>query len=86
MKELLTFLIKNITNSDDFNIEEESDGEKISLNVYANPSIIGLIIGKNGKTIKNLRRIVAIRGAQEKKVISINVIDQENPKEQTDLT
>ncbi len=78
MKELLKFLVEKITGSNDFAvIEAEEDGRTI-LTIEAKPDIIGLIIGKGGKTIKNIRKIVAIRAVLLGKSININV------KEKTD--
>jgi predicted RNA-binding protein YlqC (UPF0109 family) len=75
MKDLLNYLIESITGSKDFEISEtEADG-KLELNVKADPSIVGLIIGKQGKTIKNLRKIVAIKAALNDKAVNILVSD-----------
>lgn len=73
MIELVRFLIKNIIGNDEFEIEEETEGERINYLVKAKPENIGLIIGKEGKTIKNIRRIAAIRATLENKVINIAV-------------
>lgn len=75
MKDLASFLIENITGSNDFSIEEEVDGERVILNVTANPDIVGLIIGKEGKTIKNIRRIVAIKAALNDQAVNISVTE-----------
>lgn len=77
MKDLLEFLIKNITGSDDFSVEEENAEEgRVNFSVVANPDIIGLIIGKEGKTIKNIRKILSIRATKEKVGVNINVSPQ----------
>ncbi len=73
MKDLLTFLIKNIA-GDDFSIkEEELEGGRVNFEVSANPEIIGLIIGKMGKTVKTLRKILSIRAVVENKSVNISV-------------
>ena len=76
MIDLLKFLIAKITNSDDFEISEAPEGEKINFTVSANPSIIGLIIGKGGKTIKNIRKILSIRAVLENKSVNISVTEK----------
>ena len=73
MKDLLTFLIKNITGSEDFTINEIEEEGRIILNVEADANIVGLIIGKEGKTIKNLRKILSIRATKEQLGVNINV-------------
>ena len=74
MKDLLSYILSSITGSTDFTIEEtEPEAGKINLEVVCDPSIIGLIIGKEGKTIKNIRRILSIKATKEKTGVYINV-------------
>lgn len=75
MKELLSFIISSITGSDSFQIVEETESDRVNLIVTADPSIIGIIIGKEGKTIKNIRRILAIKATQDDVVINISVVE-----------
>lgn len=73
MKSLLEFLIKNIA-GEDFSVkEEEIEGGRVNFEVTANPNIIGLIIGKAGKTIKTLRKILSVRAVLEGKSVNISV-------------
>ncbi len=73
MKELLTFLIIEITGIKDIEVLEERIENKVNLIVKAPQEAVGLIIGKEGKTIKNIRKILAIRATQEDTVVSVNV-------------
>jgi len=73
MKELLIFLIQNITGSEDFKVREAGEDSSITFEVKAKPEIIGLIIGKEGRTIKNIRRIMSIRATLEKVAVNIAV-------------
>lgn len=73
MKKLLTFLIHEITGITDFTVTEEQIEDKINLTVVAPQETVGLIIGKEGKTIKNIRKILAIKATQENTVVSVNV-------------
>ncbi len=77
MKQLTQFLIENITGSKDFSVAEEEVDGRITVKVTANPEIIGLIIGKEGKTIKNIRKILSIRATQDNKAVVIDVIEKE---------
>lgn len=75
MKDLLEYILKSITGSDDFTILETAPEENVvSFEVAANPDIIGLIIGKEGKTIKNIRKILSIKATKDKVAVNINVI------------
>ena len=72
---LVTFLVKNITGSDDFEVEEKVDGGLITYVIKEKPDYIGMIIGKGGKTIKTIRNLVKVRATLEKK--SVNLIVEE---------
>jgi predicted RNA-binding protein YlqC (UPF0109 family) len=74
MKELLAFILEKLTGSADFEIDvQETEEGKIDLIVKAPEELAGLIIGKQGKTIKNIRRIVSIKAALEDKVVNISL-------------
>lgn len=73
MKNLLTFLISEITGIENFEVMEERIDDKVNLIVTAPQETVGLIIGKEGKTIKNIRKILAIKATQENTVVSVNV-------------
>lgn len=76
MKDLLSYIITNIA-GDDFEIKEvETDAGRVDFEVSADPSIIGLIIGKMGKTIKMIRKILSIRAVIEEKSVGITVIEK----------
>ncbi len=80
MIELLSFLIQKITGAqpeDDFAINiEEVEGRTV-MNVSANSDLVGLIIGREGKTIKNIRKILSVRAVLEKRNVTINVTPRE---------
>lgn len=74
MVDLLKFLITSITGSEDFDVVEDRNEEgRVNLDVTANPDIVGLIIGKEGRTIKNLRKILSIKATRENLGVNINV-------------
>ena len=77
MKDLLEFIVKSITGSDAVEVEEvETDG-RTELTIYAEPEIIGIIIGKAGKTIKAIRNLLKVRAILEKKGVIINVSEKQ---------
>lgn len=76
MVDLLKFLIGKITGTSDFKIEETEDERGTNYLIHANPEIIGLIIGKEGKTIKNIRRIASVRGVLENKSINLTIVQE----------
>jgi predicted RNA-binding protein YlqC (UPF0109 family) len=77
MVDLIKFIVQKITGSEEFSVEETTNEEQGNVFVIkAKPEIIGLIIGKGGKTIKNIRRIASIRGVLENKSVNINVLEK----------
>lgn len=75
MKNLLEFILKSITSPSDCQVEEQADGDHINLIINAPQEIIGLIIGKSGKTIKAIRNLVKVRATLEKKGVSISIAE-----------
>lgn len=73
MKELITYLIKSLTQSDNFKIEESEEDGKVSYTIKADPEIIGIIIGKGGSTIRAIRHIVRIKATLDNKSVFVNV-------------
>jgi predicted RNA-binding protein YlqC (UPF0109 family) len=74
MKDLLHYLLKGILGEEEFEIiESETDG-RIVYSIKTDPKNIGLVIGKGGKMVKNLRNILKVRATLEKKSVSLDVI------------
>ncbi|MBI3443681.1 KH domain-containing protein [Candidatus Woesebacteria bacterium] len=76
MKKLLEYIIKNIVGREDFEVEEKEEEGLMSLNVVANPEYVGLIIGKQGKTIKAIRNLVKVLAVLEGKSVNISVTER----------
>jgi len=76
MKKLVKFLVKNITGSSDFEVESSVEDGREELVIKADQEIIGMIIGKGGKTIKNIRRLAAMRAALQDKLINISITER----------
>lgn len=78
MKDVLLYLIQNIAQeSDKVKIEEKEDDLQITFYITCAKDDIGRIIGKNGKIIKALRRVLSIMAIKEGKRINITMVDQE---------
>jgi len=73
MKALLAYLVKNITGQEEFEIETSSEGERDILNIVISKDFIGMIIGKEGKTIRNIRKIMSIKATLESKLVNVSV-------------
>ena len=76
MKELLTFILKEMLGNEDFKIEESEDDGRIDFEIKTKKENIGLIIGKNGRIIKAIRNILKVRGTLEKKLVYLRVTEE----------
>lgn len=66
MKDLLNFIIKNIVdNAEEIDIEEERDGDQVKLTIFAPSEQMGPIIGKGGKTIKAIKRLLSVKAQDQ---------------------
>lgn len=76
MKDLLNFIISEITQSDDFIIEEKEEDGRINFTIKIDQKLIGIVIGKNGNTIRSIRNIVRAKSILEKKSVFIEVVEK----------
>ncbi|MFH1896168.1 MAG: KH domain-containing protein [bacterium] len=79
MKQLLEFLTQKIvTHPKDISIEEQVPGEGfLNLALKVHPEDTGLVIGKQGKTIKALKNIVKVLGIKENKRVNIELTNEQ---------
>ncbi len=77
MKNLLSFLIKKITGIKDFTIQESTENSYTNFTVITEPGTAGLIIGKQGRTIKTIRNLLKVKATLEKKGVNISVEEKE---------
>ena len=74
MEELINFTVSNIIGNKDFEIATEEDEDYLRYTIKAPEDVVGLIIGKGGKTIKSIRKLVKIRATLEKKRVDLEVV------------
>lgn len=73
MKKFIKYLVEETTGIKDANIEETEEDDKLTLTINVSPELIGLVIGKGGKTIKAIQSLARVRGKLEKKIVFVNV-------------
>lgn len=78
MKELLLFILENITGSKSLEIKLAEDGDHLTFEIVSPKEFIGLIIGKQGKTVKAIRNILKIKATLEKKTFTLNISEKES--------
>jgi predicted RNA-binding protein YlqC (UPF0109 family) len=74
MIELITFIIKNVTGREDFEvIENELEGGRVEYVVKIPKDLMGIVIGKGGNTVKAIRNLIKVKATIEKKSVNIFV-------------
>ncbi len=77
LKELLSFIAKNIVDSpDDVSVEVVDREEITTLELRVAKEDMGKIIGRNGRMAKDLRTIVRAASRESKKV-HVEIVDQQ---------
>ena len=76
MKDSLEFIIKTILGTNKVKVlEEESQYGEIILTIDSQSEDLGKIIGKKGKIINSIRKLIKIRAAKEGKRVFIKILD-----------
>lgn len=86
MKDCLTFIVNSIIGDSSTQITEAREDDKIDLTILPQPENFGKIIGKKGKIINSIRKLLKIRAAKEKIKIFVKVVGYSEEKGSTFLT
>jgi len=73
MEGLIKYIIKGLTGSEGITLETKEDGGIFNFEIKVPSDYMGLVIGKEGKTIKAIRALVKVRAALENKKVYVNV-------------
>lgn len=78
MEELLTFIATSLVkNPDAVTVESKKDGTFLDLLLTVDPADMGLIIGKNGQTIRSIRKILTVRAIAENVKVNVQLSEPE---------
>ena len=81
MEKLLEHMIVGITNSKDYSVikteDDSTPNNHINFEIKASPEIIGIIIGKEGKTVRAIRNLLRVRATLDKIAVSLSVTEKE---------
>ena len=79
MEELVRYIVEHLVdNKEDVSVEMNNDSETSStIYISAKPSIIGKIIGKNGKIASSIRQIVKTASANSGKKYYVQIIEKQ---------
>ncbi len=79
MKDLLEFIIKGLLGKEKFEIQETVDNNFTTYTIETEPSLIGILIGRGGQTIRTIRNIIKVRAILEKKGVNVVVTQKDLP-------
>lgn len=73
MKNLLEYLAKNLTNNDQIEVLFETEGETQIFTIKAPQEVMGLLIGKEGRTIRSIRSLARARAIIDKINVTVKL-------------
>jgi hypothetical protein len=79
MKELLEFIINSLVSKpDQVQIEETDQAGVVNLSLKVADDDMGMVIGKNGSTIRSIRKLLIARAMAENSKVTLNLRDAQN--------
>lgn len=76
MKDVLEYVLQHIAlEPDKVSVEEKSVDESVEFYVTCDANDVGRIIGKKGKIIKAIRRVLGIMAVKEGKRVNITMVN-----------
>lgn len=76
MKDLLNFIVTSlVTKPEAVLIDEHTHEGMVDLNLTVDPSDMGLIIGKNGQTIRAIRKLLTVRAIAENVRVNLQLTE-----------
>ena len=76
MKDLLDFIVKNLVTKPEAVIVDETENEgNLDLNLTVDPSDMGIIIGKNGQTIRAITKLLTVRAIAENVRVNLQLTE-----------
>lgn len=84
MKDLLNFIVTSLVSKpEQISIDEQKEEGGITLNLTVDPTDMGLIIGKNGQTIRAIRKLLTVRAIAENVRVNLQLAE---PAENQELS
>lgn len=77
-QEFVEYVVKEIvSNKDAVKVERSIDEKGVLLELTVDPSDMGVIIGKEGKTAKSIRTLLRVLGAKNDSRVNLKIIEPE---------
>lgn len=78
MDELVLYIVKAlVSNPDKVNLETKNESGMINMELSVAPDDMGVVIGKNGQTIRSIRKLLVARVMAENRDLRVNLTLQE---------
>lgn len=85
MKDLLEFIVQSlVTKPESVQIDEQSESGNLNLILTVDPQDMGLIIGKNGQTIRSIRKLLTVRAIAENVRVNLQLNEPQEDKKNKD--
>jgi predicted RNA-binding protein YlqC (UPF0109 family) len=76
VKELVEFIVKSLVDNPDKVMLEEVEGEKTTvIELRVDPSDLGKVIGKQGRTARSIRTILNAAGIKKGKRVVLEILE-----------
>ena len=76
MKELLTYIVKNLVSEPDaIAITEEIDGDNVTFSLRVAPGDMGRVIGRHGRIAKEIRALIRSVAQRTGQRVSVEIVD-----------
>ena len=76
MKELLTYIVKNLVNDPDaITITETEQDDSVVYELRVAPEDMGRVIGRHGRIAKEIRTLMKATGNRENNKVSVEILD-----------
>lgn len=79
MDELVLYIVKNLVSKpDEVKLETKDEEGMTSLSLFVAPDDMGIVIGKAGRTIRAIRKLLVSRAIAENNNLRVNLNLQES--------
>ena len=76
MKDLLNFIVTSlVTKPEAVAIDEQKEDGNVALNLTVDHTDMGIIIGKNGQTIRAIRKLLTVRAIAENVRVNLQLAE-----------
>jgi hypothetical protein len=85
MKDFIEFLVKSVVkNPDAVVITEAAEGTNLRYSVTVDQADMGLVIGKEGRTINSIRGLAKAKAVKEGVWVDLELVDKDRPSISTE--